>query len=461
MRPADVLSSPRGGMSLHGQTSTESNPLAQPTLNPARTHLSQRAMQSADQPISALMERALAQPQLISLAAGFVDQHTLPAEATSHALQTLMAEEPSAHAALQYGTTPGYPQLRKLLLEQVLAADGLTAEQTGLSVDQVVVTAGSNQLLHLVSDCLLDPGDIVLCTAPTYFVYLGVLRGLGAQAVGVAMDQEGLIPEALEQQLVRLEAEGRLGKVKAIYVVSYFDNPSSITLSHDRRAAIVEIAQRWSRQGRIHIIEDAAYRELRYVGEDLPSLRSFDSTGQTVIFTQTFSKSFSPGLRVGFGLLPKDLVQPVCALKGNLDFGSPNFAQHLMARVLSEGLLQPQVQTLRQVYLQKLQAMLQALQEHLGGVPGVDWIQPTGGLYVWLTLPKEIDTGPRGQLFERAISEGVLYVPGEYAFPAEPVDPPGNTIRLSFGVQPPNRIQEGIRLLAQAIKKLHCQSNAD
>ena len=384
----------------------------------AARQFSQRAQYCAPQPIGELMRLALARPDLISLAAGFVDQQSLPVAETQAALASLLADSKRAQAALQYGTNAGYLPLREAVLARFLAADGRQASPPP-TVEQVVLTAGSNQLLHLVGEVLFDPGDLVLCAAPSYFVYLGLLAGLGVISVGVAIDEDGMIPEALEEELARRERAGQLGRVKAIYVTSYFDNPSTVTLSLARRAAIVEIAKRWSRKSKIYVIDDAAYRELRYSGDDLPSLRSFDDAGDTVIVAETFSKSFSPGIRVGWGILPPALVEPVCGQKANIDFGSPNFNQHLMAEVLDRGLFEPHILQLRESYRPKLAAMLAALDESLGDIAGAKWQTPRGGLYVWLQLPEGIDAGPAGPLIQHALDEGVLYVPGEYCYPVE------------------------------------------
>ncbi len=414
--------------------------------------LSQRARRASGQPISELMHRALANPELISLAAGFVDQATLPVDATRAALDAVLGDRDLAHAALQYGTTPGYLPLREVVLARQLAADGTRAAESRLSVDQVVLTAGSNQLLHLLGDTLLDPGDIVLCGAPMYFVFLGMLNNLGARAVGVETDGDGVIPEALNERLARCRSAGELPRVKALYVTSYYDNPATTTLPAARRAQIVEIARRWSRFGAIYVIEDAAYRDLRYVGDDIPSLRAFDPDGQTVIVTQTYSKSYSPGIRVGYGILPRSLVATVCDQKGNIDFGSPNFNQHLMHKVIEGGHFDQHVTQLRDQYRTKLGVMNEALEHSLATIDGVRWSRPRGGLYVWLRLPDSIDTGPNGPLFDRAVEQGTLYVPGEYCYPASVQPRPTNAIRLSFGVQSPERIRRGVEALAAAIE---------
>ncbi|MDZ4820143.1 MAG: PLP-dependent aminotransferase family protein [Planctomycetota bacterium] len=413
--------------------------------------LSQRAKWSGGQPIGYLMHMALARPRLISLAAGFVDQTSLPAEETKVAMESVLSDPSVAHAALQYGTTHGYAPLREQILARLQAADGSKASEMP-PLERMILTAGSNQLLHLVADTLLNPGDIVLTAAPTYFVFLGVLANLGARAIGVASDENGLIPEALDTTLQQLAKSGELSRVKAIYTVSYFDNPGSVSLSAARRPQLVEIAQRWSQSHKIYLIDDAAYRELRYAGEDIPSLLAADPSNETVIHTGTFSKSFAPGIRVGWGIVPAELVEPMVHQKGNIDFGSPNLSQHVMSKVLDLGLYDPHISRLRGVYQTKLTAMVQAAEKYLSPIDGTHWQVPTGGLYVWLAVPESVDTGTDGALFQRALDQGVIYVPGHYCYPSEGVPVPTNRIRLSFGVQSPEKIEQGMELLALAIR---------
>jgi 2-aminoadipate transaminase len=261
------------------------------------------------------------------------------------------------------------------------------------------------------------------------------------------------VPEALEERLTRLEAAGESGRVKAVYVTTYYDNPSGVTVPAERRAALVEIVRRWSRRGTIYLIEDAAYRELRYYGDDEPSLRSFDAEGDTVIHTGTFSKSFSPGIRVGWGMLPRGLLEPVLAEKGNIDFGSPNLNQVLMASVLEIGLFDAHLRTLRQTYRAKIDALLAAADRVLAPL-GVRWVRPAGGLYVWLRLPETIDTGLAGPLFDRAAAEGVLYVPGECCYPDRGQPHPQNMLRLSFGIPSCAEIVRGVEALARALRQV-------
>jgi 2-aminoadipate transaminase len=416
---------------------------------------SRRALAVADSPISGLMRRALEQPELISLAAGFVDQASLPVEATHSAALALLSDPEAARAALQYGSTAGHGELRDQVLALVLAQDA--AAMSGVvpasrpDREQVVLTAGSNQILALLADALLDPGDCVLCDDPTYFVFAGLVQSVGARCVGIASDEHGMRSDALAAELARQAAAGTLERVKAIYVMSYFDNPRGVSLAAERRAALVALAQEYSRKQRLYIIEDAAYRELRFEGADVPSLRAHDASGETVIYAGTFSKSFAPGVRVGYGIFPQALARVVLALKGYRDFGSPHLNQCLVSRVLSLGLYAPHVALLRAVYARKAECMLRALDAEIAPLGVCRYQRPKGGLYVWLELPQRLDTSEQGELFAHALALGVLYVPGAYCFGAQSEDTRSH-MRLSFGVQSEERIGAGIARLARVIR---------
>src|SRR5262245_21161085 len=259
----------------------------------------QRAMRTAEAPISYLMHAALANPNLISLAVGFVDQDTLPVDAVRDTISELLSGATAAQQALQYGTTQGLHRLRELAVEQFEQLEGRSAAELGVNANHVVITTGSQQLLQLVSDVLIDPGDIVLMGAPDYFVYMSVLAALGARVIGVAMDEQGMVPEGLDETLASLDHAGQLGQVKLVYCTSYYQNPTGVTLAEGRRPETLGIVQRWSRTSPIFLLEDAAYRELYYAAKGPPSLRSLDAEGETVILTHTFSKSFSPGIKIG------------------------------------------------------------------------------------------------------------------------------------------------------------------
>ncbi|MCA9098446.1 MAG: PLP-dependent aminotransferase family protein, partial [Planctomycetaceae bacterium] len=246
--------------------------------------------------------------------------------------------------------------------------------------------------------------------------------------------------------------QGELSRVKLIYNVSYYDNPAGTCLATDRRRQLVELAQRYSRDHRILILEDAAYRELRYDGEAFPSIWSFDESRGWVIYTQTFSKTFSPGVRVGFGVVPRDLLAPLSERKGNEDFGSSNFAQHLVAEVLSSGAYESHLQKVRENYRAKRDAMVEAAHAHFADIDGVTWREPHGGLYVWMTLPANIPTGFSSPMFRTAVEKGVMYVPGEICYPTGMTNRPRTEMRLSYGVQSPEGIEKGMQILAEAVK---------
>ncbi len=422
-------------------------------MTPAPVHVSLRSQQTADQPISYFMQQAIENPGLISLAAGLVDPGSLPADEVRSALDELLARPATARAALQYGTTQGHAPLRDRLLARTVALDDVTAAEVSLTADDVVLTTGSQQLLYLIGEMLLDPGDLVITEAPSYFVYQGTLTSLGARTLAVPMDEDGMDTDALEELLARLERDGELERLRLIYVCDYFQNPSGRTLSLPRRRHLLELAQRYSRRHRILILEDAAYRELRYDGADLPSIKSFDTHNRHVLLAMTFSKPCAPGLKTGYGILPRELMTPLLRLKGNHDFGSNNLTQHLLDRLLVSGAYDRHVANLCDVYRAKRDTMLEALAEEFPASAGVRWTNPEGGLYVWLTFPPGTDAGPHNPLMHAALKEGVLYVPGQFCYlESSGVPIPANEARLSFGVAPPEQLREGIRRLARAFR---------
>ncbi len=220
-----------------------------------------------------------------------------------------------------------------------------------------------------------------------------------------------------------------------IYTVSEHSNPSGISLAEDRRGPLVELARRWSKGHRIYILEDAAYRGLNFEGDEPSSVWRHDPEGETVILARTFSKTFSPGMKLGFGVLPAELIDPVLALKGNHDFGTTNLTQQVLARALADGSYDRHVGGLMAMYRGKRDAMLGALEEQFGASDGsISWTRPNGGMFVWLGVPEGVDLGTRGPVMPKCLEHGVLYVPGSFAFPDEPGPVPTNYARICFGV---------------------------
>jgi len=213
----------------------------------------------------------------------------------------------------------------------------------------------------------------------------------------------------------------------------------------------VDLARRWPKAGRIFILEDAAYRGLGFADAEPPSVWRHDSRGDTVILARTFSKTFSPGLKTGYGLLPEALVEPVVRLKGNHDFGTANFGQLVLERLMADGSYDRHVAGLVGMYRRKRDVMLEALGRHFAPLDGVSWTRPSGGLFVWLSAPEGLDTGPDGPLFARCLAEGVMYVPGAFAFAETPGPIPTNHARICFGVPGESELEEGARRMATAM----------
>jgi 2-aminoadipate transaminase len=398
------------------------------------------------------MQTALENPEIVSLAAGFVDQRSLPVEITAEAVSELLGDPAAGRRALQYGTTIGDHALRAQLVGELEREGGLPEGSYKEVIPRTVVTTGSAQLIYLICEALLDPGDIVLVESPTYFVFLGPVETRGARAIRIPIDEGGLRLDELEATLEHLEADGQLERVKLIYTIPEHANPSGISLAADRRGPLVELARRWSRQHRIFVLEDAAYRGLSFGVGEPPSVWSHDREGETVLLARTFSKTFSPGLKIGYGVLPEGLIDPILYLKGNHDFGTANFNQRVLERVLADGSYHRHVARLKELYRRKCGTFLSALEESIGNLDSeVHWTHPEGGLFVWMTVPEGLDTGFDGPLFPRCVREGVIYVPGEFAFAAEPEPRPKNHLRLTFGVPSEAELVEGARRLGAAL----------
>ncbi len=418
--------------------------------------LSDKALRTVEQPISFLMAAAVSNPNLISLAAGLIDYASLPLKEAKCLAGDILGNTKTGQTALQYGTTHGLAEMRELLLEHLCRLEGCRPSDLSLKPDNCIITEGSQQALYMVTDVLVNPGDIVITAAPTYFVYTGTLVSFGAQVYSVPMDEQGMRTDKLEELLQDLDHRGLLDRVKLIYEVTYYQNPTGLSLSADRRRHLVELARRYSRKNRILVLEDAAYRELRYDGPTWQSAKVSDPDNEFAALCLTFSKPFSAGLKTGYVFLPDDLVDPVLQTKGNQDFGSCNFAQHLIYRAMCDGVYDTHVERLREVYRAKRDTMLDALDEYLGDLkPEVRWTRPNGGLYVWLTLPDWVNAGRDHALFRLCMEKGVLYVPGEYCYAPLPGErAPGHEIRLSYGVQDASSIREGVRRLAEALHQI-------
>jgi DNA-binding transcriptional MocR family regulator len=365
-------------------------------------------------------------PEVVSLAGGMPFLSALPLDVVGEALARLVAEQGTV--ALQYGSGQGDPGLRERIL------DVMSAQRVDAHADDVVVTTGSQQALDLVTRIFVDPGDVVVAEAPSYVGALGVFRGYQAEVVHVPLDDDGLIPEALEAALSRLAQEGR--RVKMLYTVPNHHNPAGVTLSAQRRPQVVDIARRYG----VLVLEDDPYGLLGFDGDPLPSLQALNPEG--VIYLGSFSKTFAPGFRVGWAVAPHAIREKLVLASEAAILCPSSFSQLAVASYLDTHDWRHQVDVFRGLYRERSIATLQALGDL---VPRARWTTPHGGFYVWVTLPDGLDARA---MLPRAVTERVAYVPGT-AFYA---DGQGRAnLRLSYCYPTAERIREGVRRLAGVI----------
>ncbi|HEU5224095.1 MAG TPA: PLP-dependent aminotransferase family protein [Candidatus Lumbricidophila sp.] len=395
-------------------------------LDPWYSNYAERTSGLAVSEVRALFAVA-SRPEVVSLAGGMPFVAALPQELIRTSFDRMLRDH--GPAALQYGGGAGVPALREQILE-VMALEGIT----GASLDDVVTTTGSQQALDLVAKLFLDPGDVVLAEAPSYVGALGVFRSYQANVVHVAMDDDGLIPEALRQTIARLRGESR--RIKFLYTIPNFHNPAGVTLSAERRPEILEIC----RQNEILILEDNPYGLLYFDHPAPPALRSLDP--EHVIYLGSFSKTLAAGIRVGWALAPHAIREKLILAAEAAVLCPSSFTQMLVSEYLSTADWKGQIDTFRGVYHERKIAMIDALTEYL---PSLSWTDPNGGFYVWVTLPDTLDSK---QMLPRAVKELVAYTPGTAFF----ADGRGRRMmRLSFCYPTPGAIRTGIRRLATVV----------
>ena len=399
------------------------------------------------------MSQALKSPDLISLAAGFTDNTKLPVAATRQLTEQILRQSQLGHSALQYGTAAGNDALREQTSARLARLDHSTGRSSRVPVDQMVITNGSQQFLYLLSEVLCDPGDFVIVEDPTYFVYLSIMQSHGVRARSVPIESDGLSLDHLEQTLRSMTKTGDIKRLKYLYSVTYFQNPTGITTSAAKKKAVLDLLRRFeSKAGHpLYYVEDAAYRELSFPGYEPPkSSLSLASHRDRIIYTGTFSKPFATGIRVGYGILPSSLHGPLMNVKGNHDFGTAHLLQVLLWAALESGEYEAQLLKVRKAYARKCRLMIRSIRQSFPDQ--VRFTEPQGGLCLWATLPGKINTGPKSAFFRASIKAGVLYVPGEFAFADDPGRRrPRTTMRLSFGSASREQIQQGIDRLAQTI----------
>ena len=386
---------------------------------------------SAMRDMMALTERS----DVISLAGGLPDTNSFAPELYAKLMSTVAAE--STARALQYGPTEGMESTVECIVEV------MAAEDTIVDPGEVIVTTGGQQVIDLVCKTLIDPGDVIVAEAPTYPGAVPTFSAYQAQVEQIEMDGDGMPIDALESVLDRLQAQGR--RPKFIYTIPNFHNPGGVTMSLARRRRLVEVA----RERELLVLEDNPYGLLRYEGEPLPTLYSLDAqaagrggASDLVIYLGTFSKILSPGLRLGWAVAPRAVLEKLNLGKQGADLCSSPMTQLFVAAYFAERDWRDYLETLKSLYRSRRDVMLEALEEHFGG--RAHWTRPEGGLFIWATLEGNVDTT---DLLAR--SEGVAFVPGRAAY----VDgrSGSSSMRLNFAGVAEQDIRAGVRRIGEAL----------
>lgn len=367
-------------------------------------------------------------PEVISFAGGLPAPELFPIKEIKEASRYVL--EHSGVEALQYSTTEGVHSLRVWIAERMNSLSG-----TNLEPDNILVTHGSQQSLDLSGKVFLDEGDVVICECPTYLAAISAFRAYGCRFVEIETDEHGMDMSCLEEALRTQE------RIKLIYMIPDFQNPSGRSWSGERRKQLADLASQYG----VAIIEDNPYGELRFAGKSHPSVMSLDNKG-CVLTTGTFSKILAPGLRIAWIAGDKALIRKYVLVKQGTDLQCSTFTQLTIAKYLELYDIDAHVTKIREVYGKRCHTMLDALQRELP--EGVTYTRPEGGLFIWLTLPEEIKAR---ELLVRCLEKNVAFVPGGAFFPNTSRE---NTLRMNFSNMPEERIQEGIRRFGDALREI-------
>ena len=361
---------------------------------------------------------------IYSFAGGYPSAETFPLEEIRRTMSEVI--DKYAGKAFQYGATQGVPELREAV-----------ASRYGVPVERVQITSSSQQGIDVCTRVLVNPGDVILTSNPSYLGALQSFCSYRADIRGISHDNDlNAFRQAYEAELRQIKVEGK--KVKFLYMIPDFQNPSGESLTLDERQMLVSLAQEHD----FLIVEDSPYRELRYEGEHIPTMYSLDP--DRVIHLGSFSKIFAPGFRLGWAIAHPDILDKIYVCKQSLDLCPPIFDQYVAAEFLSSGRLDANLVKSIELYKSKRDLLLSLLEEHMP--EGVHWTHPEGGLFLFLTMPEGFDAV---KFYDKALDAGVAYVAGEFFHP----DRSGkNTMRLNFSFMSPQRITEGIKLLAQLLR---------
>ncbi|MBR4067777.1 MAG: PLP-dependent aminotransferase family protein [Clostridia bacterium] len=369
--------------------------------------------------------KVLGKPGMISFAGGNPSLAALPDEACAAIAQEVLAAD--GKRILQYGATEGYPPFVESLSAYIEKQYGFDLELNG-----VLPTTGSTSCMDLMLKAFINPGDAVLVESPTFLGNMQTLNLYQANLIPVESDEGGVMLEQLEEAIQKHHP-------KLFYIIPSFQNPSGRTLAADRRKAIYDLAVKYG----FIIMEDDPYRDLRYTGEHLPTIKSYDTTGH-VVYMGSFSKIISPGLRVGFLVAQKDILRKCTIGKQGTDLHTPNLNQAIVDQFLRKGMLEPHITAIIPGYKEKMELML----EELKSFPeGTKYFVPEGGLFIWVEMPETFNAT---EAFADTVEAGVAYVPGTHFYP---YGGHHNTLRLNFSNSTPEQIREGMAKLRRLFEE--------
>lgn len=370
--------------------------------------------------------KAAADPQIISFAGGLPAPELFPVKEMKEAVDRVFAKH--GQEAMQYGAAKGVTALRKLIQKHVKDKEDVDAE-----LENVLVTTGSEQVLDLVGKAFIDPGDTVLVEQPTYLCALDVFKTYGANFAGVEMDEQGMKMDCLEEALKSHP------NTKLIYTVPNFQNPTGRTMALERRKQLAELAAKYD----VYVLEDNPYGEIRFAGQHVPAVKSFDQTGH-VFYMSTFSKTLAPGFRLGWLVADEDVVNKLTVLKQSADLHTDNLAQYAVVEFLQNNDLDAHVKEISDLYGKRKQLMVDGIKKYFPA--GVKYTDPEGGMFLWVEVPGVDDTVA---LFKECLKHNVAFVPGDpfFAGAAQP-----GTFRLNYSNAQEDKITAGMKQLGAALQ---------
>ena len=372
---------------------------------------------------------AMNDPETISFGGGAPATDALPVEEMREIAADVLRWETRGAEALQYGPVQGVAQLRKIVSEQLLAPNGISA-----SPEDILIVNGGLETMNLLCQVFIDPGDVILCESPTFVHCVEIFEMFEAKCIGCETDEQGIIPEDVEKKILQYHP-------KMVYVIPTFQNPTGRTLPADRRKKLAELGSRYD----VLILEDDPYRDLRYSGEALQPIKAYDRTGHTVL-ANSFSKIFSPGSRLGYVYADHAIIEKMMDAKTATNSHTSMLPQILCAEFFARGLFDRHLEKLIAVHRERRDAMMAALEKYMPA--GTKWVYPDGGLFTWVELPGKIDTT---ELLREAADYKVAYIAGAGFFVGD-TDEGKNCMRISFGNVTPEKIDIGMQRLGKLIQ---------